>query len=52
MASSLSNLANNRAEGIHKSKCKYRHDDKNMKLKKLNTEIVNAILNIQELKLI
>ena len=29
MASSLSNLANNLAEGIHKIKCKYGHTDKN-----------------------
>ena len=28
MASSLSNLVNNLAEGIHKTKCKYRHDNK------------------------
>ena len=28
MASSLSNLVNNLAEGIHKVKCKYKHNDK------------------------
>ena len=28
MATSLSNLASNLAEGIHKIKCKYGHDDK------------------------
>ena len=28
MASSLSNLANNLFEGIHKMKCKYGHNDK------------------------
>ena len=28
MASSLSNLANNLAEGIHQIKCKYGHDNK------------------------
>ena len=28
MASSLLTLVNNLAEGIHKIKCKYRHDDK------------------------
>ena len=28
MANSLSNLGNNFAEGIHKIKCKYEHDDK------------------------
>ena len=29
MASSLSNLANNLSDGIHRVKCKYGHDDKN-----------------------
>ena len=28
MASSLSSLVNNLAEGIHEIKCKYKHDDK------------------------
>ena len=28
MTSSLSNLDNNLSEGIHKIKCKHRHDDK------------------------
>ena len=28
MAVSLSNLVNNHYEGIHKTKCKYEHDDK------------------------
>ena len=28
MACSLSNLVNNLSEGIHRIKCKYRHDDK------------------------
>ena len=28
MASALSNLVNNLAEGIHKIRCKYRQDDK------------------------
>ena len=27
IASTLSNFANNLSEGIHKIKCKYRHDD-------------------------
>ena len=31
MASSLSNLVNNLAEGIHKIKCKYEHDNKKRK---------------------
>ena len=28
MASSLSNLVNNVSEGIHRTKCKFGHDDK------------------------
>ena len=32
MASSISNLANNISEGIHRIKCKYRHDDKNYEI--------------------
>ena len=28
MTSSLSNLVNNLSKGIHKIKCKYRHNDK------------------------
>ena len=28
MGSSLSNLVNNLPEGIHKIRCKYKHDDK------------------------
>ena len=31
MASSLSNLFNNLSGGIHKIKCKYRHDEKKCK---------------------
>ena len=32
MASSISNLANNISEGIHRIKYKYRHDDKNYEI--------------------
>ena len=52
MASSLSNLVDNHAEGIHKSKSNYKHDNKKVKNANLNTKIVNAILNIQMLKMI
>ena len=45
MSSSLSNLPNNLAEGIPEIKCKYRHDDKNVKLVALNTDITTAFLN-------
>ena len=30
MASLLSNLVNDLSEGIHRIKCKYRHDDKKL----------------------
>ena len=47
MASSLSNLVDNLAERIQKTKCKYGHDNKNVKHTELNKMIVGAILNIQ-----
>ena len=51
MVSSLSNLFNDLAEGIHKIKCKYGHNDKNMKLAELNTKLVTAFLNRQNFKI-
>ena len=42
-----SNLVNNLAEGIHKVICKYKHDDKNVKLAELDINIVTAFLNIE-----
>ena len=50
MTNSLSNLVNKLAEEINK--IKYGHDEKTVKRVKLNTEIVKAVLNIQELKII
>ena len=41
MASLLSNLVNNFAEGINRIKCKYRHE-KNVEIK---TKIESAVLN-------
>ena len=35
MASLLSNLVNNLPEGIHKIKCKYRHDDKKCQIRRI-----------------
>ena len=53
MGNSLADLADNLADGIHKIKCKHRHITiKNVKNRKLNTKIANAILNIQMLKII
>ena len=52
MASSLSNLVNNLPEEIHKDKCKYGHDEKNVKFAELHTKIATAFLNTQTLKMI
>ena len=52
MASSLLNLVDILAGGIHKTKCKYKHNKKNLKNGELNTEIVSAILNTKTLKMI
>ena len=52
MASSLSNLANNLAKGIHKIKCKFRHDDKNVKHMELNISIATVFWITQILKMI
>ena len=52
MGSSLSNFVNNLYEGIHKSKCKYGHYDKNVKLLELHTKYATVFLNIRTLKMI
>ena len=52
MATSLSNLVNNLPEQIHRIKCKYRHDDKNVKLVELNISIAIVFLNTKILKMI
>ena len=52
MASSLSNFVNNPAEGIHKIKCKYEHDVKNVKHAELNINFATVFLNTQTLKMI
>ena len=41
MACSLSNIADNLAEGIQKNKCKYEHDKKNMEQVELNAKTVS-----------
>ena len=51
MASSLSNRVN-RNEETHKIKCKFKHDDKNVKLAELNISIRSVFLNTQTLKII
>ena len=52
MASSLSNLVNNYSAEIHRIKCKYGHDDKNVKLVELNISIATVFLNTKILKMI
>ena len=52
MASSLSNLVNKLSEGIHKIKCKYRHNDKKVKLVELHTKNATVFLNTRTLKMI
>ena len=47
MASSLSKLVNNLAEGIHKSNVNTEMMIKNVKLVELNTKIANAVLITQ-----
>ena len=52
MASSLSNLVNNFSEGIHRIKCKFGDEEKNVKLVELNISIATVFLNIKTLKMI
>ena len=52
MASSLSNLVNNLSEDIHKVKCKYGHDNKNLRFAELNISIATVFLNTKTLKMI
>ena len=52
MVSSLSNLVNNLSEGIHKIKCKFWHNYKNLKHAELSISIATAFLNTQILKMI
>ena len=52
MTSSLSNPVNILSEEIHKIKCKYGHNEKNVKLAELNISIATVFLNTQILKII
>ena len=52
MVSPLSSFVNNLIEGIHKTKCKHWHENKNVKLVELNIGIVTVLLNTQNLKMI
>ena len=52
MTSTLSNLVNNLSGEIHRIKCKFEHNDKNVELVELNIIIGTAFLNTQILKMI
>ena len=52
MASSSSSLVNNLSQGNHRIKCKFEHDDKNVKHLELNTSIATVFSNIHTLKMI
>ena len=51
IVSSLS-LVKNLSQEIHRIKCKYRHDDKNVRLVKLNIIIVTVFIKTQISKII
>ena len=50
MPSSLSNLVNNLSEGIHKTRCKYRHDDKKFETCGIKYEYCDCFLEYTNLK--
>ena len=52
MASSISNIVKNLSEGVHRVKCKFGHDDKNVKHVELNVSIAAVFLNTQTLKIV
>ena len=49
MANSLSNLVNNLSEGIHKIKCKYRHNDKECRTCSIKYKYCNCFLEYTDL---
>ena len=46
MASYFSDLVNKLSGGIHRIKCKFGHDDKNVKPVELNIRIATVFLNM------
>ena len=50
MASSLSNLANNLSEGIHKIKCKYGHDNKKCETCRIKYKNCECFLEYENFK--
>ena len=52
MASSLSNLVNNLSEGIHRIKCKFRHEDEKFETCGIKYKYYDCFLESKNLKLI
>ena len=50
MAKSLSNLANNLSEGIHRIKCKFRHNDKKYKKYRIKCKYCDRYLEYANVK--
>ena len=50
MESSLSNLVNNLSEGIHRIKCKHRHDDKKCEICGIKYKYCNSFLEYAHFK--
>ena len=50
MGSLLSNLVNNLPEGIHKIKCKHRHDDKKCEIFRIKYKYCDCFLEYKNLK--
>ena len=50
MASSLSNIVKKSSKGIHKIKCKYRHNDKNCKTCGFAYEVGDCFLDYKDFK--
>ena len=50
MASSLSNIVDNPTEGIHKIKCKYRHDKKKSEMCRINYKYSECYLEYTNIK--
>ena len=50
MVSSLSNIVNNLAEGIHEIKCKYRHDKRKSEMCKIKYKDSECYLECTNIK--
>ena len=50
MTSSLSNLVNNFAEGVHRIKCKFRHNDKKSGTCRIKYKYCNCFLEYKNFK--